>query len=345
MYGAWTRMGFPVSEEGKRIFKIVDRVGGLQKFMYEDNEVFETSLYLMAMQREPETVKVACKMTWDIFVTDWLENKNLLKTERGIVKSLYDIFFNSEGYFPAPAEALNFSSGMLQLHSEMDHDDEAYSTIIDYTQTIFGIITTAIDMMKIPLGEEFDDARTFHKVKVSGILMSVDMPELLQSLINEMYESNLSKNDFIQAALSLELLADTYDWNTAYYLERCEAPKFPAQSEFKRKEALFKLIASNFTKGGKIDQAIDTYNELLEAYQKYNFDLSGLSFCHGELCKSYAAMENTGRIDSSYFMVSYIGLGFPENRRGKDFIIEGMAFEHITSINHRLTRLYPVYLH
>ncbi|GMF03969.1 unnamed protein product [Ambrosiozyma monospora] len=127
LYAAWHKMGFPISEEGKRIFKNVDRAGGLQKFMYEGDELFTTSLYLMAMQRDPETVKIACKMTWDIFVTDWLENKSLFNTERGMVKSLYDIFFNSEGYFPSPSEALNFSSGMLQLHSEMDHDDEAYA--------------------------------------------------------------------------------------------------------------------------------------------------------------------------------------------------------------------------
>ncbi|GME75258.1 unnamed protein product [Ambrosiozyma monospora] len=171
--------------------------------------------------------------------------------------------------------------------------------------------------------------------------MSVDMPELLQSLINEMYESNIAKKDYIQAALSLELLANIYDWNTSYYLTACEAPKFPAQSEFKRKEALFKLMAANFVKGGKIDQAIDTYSELLEAYQKYNFDLNGLSFCHGELCKLYAAMENNGRIDSSYFLMSFIGLGIPEYLRGKNYILEGSAFEHITSLNHRLARLYP----
>ncbi|GME91335.1 unnamed protein product [Ambrosiozyma monospora] len=46
-------------------------------------------------------------------------------------------------------------------------------------------------------------------------------------------------------------------------------------------------------------------------------------------------------MDSSYFKISFIGLGFPPSIRGKEFIYEGLPFEHITSINHRLTRMYP----
>ncbi|GME97865.1 unnamed protein product [Ambrosiozyma monospora] len=212
---------------------------------------------------------------------------------------------------------------------------------MQFVDTLFEFLTTATELKSIPNGEEFDDDRTFHKIKVSSYLMNVDKPELLQSFINSMYEGNLAKNNPVQAALSLELLANTYDWDTSAYLPACAAPKFPAQSEFKRKEALYRLMASNFVKGGKVEQAVDCYSELLDAYKKYNFDLSGLSFCHGELCKSYAALETVGRMDSSYFKVSFIGFGFPTSLRGKEYIYEGLPFEHITSINHRLSRLYP----
>ncbi|GME78922.1 unnamed protein product [Ambrosiozyma monospora] len=192
----------------------------------------------------------------------------------------------------------------------------------------------------IPISAEFDYARTFLQIKISGFFMKVDKPELFQSLINSMYESSLAKKEFVQAALSLGLLAKTYDWDDSYYLPACEAPKFPAQSEFKRKESLFKMMASNFVKGGKVDQAIDIYNELLSAYKKYNFDLNGLSFCHGELCKAYRHLENTGTLDPSYFLLNFIGSGFPVHVRGKQFIHEDQPFMHITSLIQKLNRIH-----
>ncbi|GME75642.1 unnamed protein product [Ambrosiozyma monospora] len=280
-------------------------------------------------------------MFWEILVAEWLEKQTLYDLLKEIVSACYDVFFSSTTYMPGATEVQNFASVVLNIHNILDVEDESYHPFLEVSDTMFEFAKTAVEMMHIPHGEEFDDARTYYKINISGYLMKVDKPELLQSLVNEMYESNLKKNNFVQAALSLDLLADTYQWDTSYFLPKCKAPEFPAQSEFKRKEALYKLIAANYVKGGKIEQAIDTYNDLLEAYKKYNFDLSGLGFCHGQLCKSYNAMESTGRLDSSYFKVSFIGLGFPTSVRGKEYIYEGMHFEHITSMNHRLTRLYP----
>ncbi|GMF06389.1 unnamed protein product [Ambrosiozyma monospora] len=149
--------------------------------------------------------------------------------------------------------------------------------------------------------------------------MNVDKPELLQSLIHNMYEHYLSKNDFVQAALSLQLLADTYNWDPVAYLPPCETPQFPAQSEFKRKEALYTMMAKKFVKGNRLEQAVECYDELLDAYKTQNFDLVGLSFCHGELCKVFKSLENVGRLEPSYFMVHCIGYGFPsENRDYQD---------------------------
>ncbi|GME84587.1 unnamed protein product [Ambrosiozyma monospora] len=341
LYSCWQIWGFECSEDIKKRFNITTNAG-FQKLMYgKGNYGIIADILLMSFQRNKACIEYGSKMLWEIFVTEWTDKQDLFDIEQEIISGLYKILFSSDHYIPGATEIQNYSSYMLQLHAVLDPEDEAYHAILDIGNIMFDLEKTSVEMLSIPVGEEFDDARTFYKLHVAGLLMNIDKPEFLQSLINEMYESNLRKNNFVQAALSLELLANTYDWNNSYYLPACKAPKFSAQSEFKRKESLFRLMATNFVKGGKIEQAIDTYNELLEAYRNYNFDLSGLSFCHGELCKSYSAMESTGRLDSAFFKVSYIGLGFPKNLRGKDFIYEGLPFEHITSINQRLARLYP----
>ncbi|GMF03880.1 unnamed protein product [Ambrosiozyma monospora] len=100
-------------------------------------------------------------------------------------------------------------------------------------------------------------------------------------------------------------------------------------------------MATNFIKGGKVEQAVDCYEELLEAYKNYNFDLTGLSYCYTELGKAFNALESVGRLESTFFKISYIGYGFPLSIRNKEFIMEGLPFEHITSVSHRIARLYP----
>ncbi|GME82994.1 unnamed protein product [Ambrosiozyma monospora] len=322
LYAYWNKWGFECTEEEQKRFQ-VDRVGGFQKFIYVNDDFnMLTGLIRMSLQRNKECSLIASKMIWEILVAEWLEKKDFYSIEREIVSGLYDAFFSAVHYCPGPAEIENIANIASQMRCGLDIEDEVYHPLLALTTTMLEFASTAVHVMSIPHGEEFDDTRMFSKINISSYLMKVDKPELLHSLINEMYETNMAKKNFVQAALSLQLLADTYEWDTSYYLPECKGPVFPSQSEFKRKEELYKLIASNFMKGGNVYHAIDAYNELLDAYRKYNFDLDGLSFCHGELCKAYSAVENTGTLESSFFKVSFIGLGFPVIVRGKEYIYE-----------------------
>ncbi|GME70407.1 unnamed protein product [Ambrosiozyma monospora] len=244
-------------------------------------------------------------------------------------------------YSPEINEIKHFISTLKSHIIILDIEDEAYQPIMQFVNTMFDFLKAAASLKAIPDSQEFDDDRAFFKINVCGFLLNVDKPELLQSLINSMYEKYIDEKNYTQAALSLELLANIYSWNPTSYLPPSDHPHFPSQSEFKRKEALFIKMASNFNKGNKIEQAVETYQELLNAYNKFNFDLKGLSFCHTELATCFNNLEAEGRMESTYFKVAYIGHGFPDSLRGKEFIYEGKPFEHITSINQRINRMYP----
>ena len=71
-----------------------------------------------------------------------------------------------------------------------------------------------------------------------------------------MYEKYLSQNDYVQAALSLELLASTYSWDHHIIVPASFRPKFPEQSSFERKEILLKMIANNFVKGNSLEKLL-----------------------------------------------------------------------------------------
>ncbi|GMG55805.1 unnamed protein product [Ambrosiozyma monospora] len=283
-------------------------------------------------------------MFWSVIVSEWVQWRSLYELERVAISALYEIFFNKYTYSPETEEINTLIANLERLANVLDLEDEAHDPILKFIGTIFDFLTTAAEMKGFPESAEFDNDRVFYKLQVTSYLLNVDKPELMHSLINSMYESYIDKHDYTQAALALELLANTYSWDPNSYLPPCRAPRMPAQSEFKRKEYLYIQMARNFSRGNKVEQAIACYQILLDAYDRYSFDLDGLSHCHVEMSKCFRSLRNSGgglEFDCSYFVVMFIGLGFPSSLRGKSFVYEGLPFEHISAIGDRLCRLHP----
>lgn len=267
----------------------------------------------------------------------------LFLLEQRCVSALYDLFERRPtGYIPRAQDIRAFADSLLEdAQRNLDAEDIAQPAAARFADTIASYLDSFVGLQSIPAGAEFDDDRTFYKLRISGFLLDVGRPELFESFVAEMYRANLKKGNHAQAALSLQLLADTYEWNTATFLPACAYPAFPRQTMFARKAELYKAVASQFTKARQLVQAIGVFQALLDAYLRYNFDLVGLSHCHGQLARLYAAYEGTDRLEPTYFKIAFIGAGFPVSFRGKQFVYEGLPYEHISSISHRLIRLYP----
>lgn len=341
IYSSWENLGSPLSLEDKARFQL-EKFNGFQRDIVSmNNYKFLYNLFLFSMQRAKTCLFVGGKILWSIIAAEVAKDESLFDLERESVSSLYDLFEKKNAYTAEPLEINSLIHNLQKIPNKMDPEDTDVGEVNKFVKTLSLYLTSLSDLKRIPNGDEFDDDRTFHSLNISSFLMNVDKPELFQSFVNEMFEKNLSKNNFVQAALSLELLANTYDWDINAYLPECHTPQLPSQTAFKRKIDLFKIIATKFIMGHKLEQAVDIYTEMLNAYMSINFDLAGISFCHNELGKLYESLQTVDRLESTFFKISFIGLGFPESLRGKEFIYEGMAYEHITSINNRLNRLYP----
>lgn len=338
---SWDKLGDNSSLEDQARFQMT-KLGRYQPgvISLQSFDLFE-KIMLLSMQRSHVCLHTGVKILWCVIASELTTKEALFDLERQTTTSLYELFDRENIYTPQATEIKSFVDSMHKIIKKMDPEDADITEVLKFAKKISRYLASLAELKKVPAGEEFDDDRTFHRLNISSYLMNVDRPELFQSFINDMYESNLSKKNFVQAALSLELLANTYDWDIHTYLPACAKPKLPRQTAFKRKVDLFKTISSNFVLGNKLEQAVDIYSEMLNAYNNFNFDLAGLSFCHSELGKLYGSLENVDRLESTFFKISFIGFGFPESIRGKNFVYEGLPYEHITSINNRLTRLYP----
>lgn len=338
---SWDLLGNEVSTEDQARFQLLI-FGGFQNSIIMMNSYnLLKYMILFSMQRNESCLTSGIKMFWTVIASELVEKENLFDFEKESVTSLYDLFASDSVYSPQSMEIQNFITAFKNITTKMDSEDISYLEVTKLVKTLSRYLASLSELKQVPNGEEFDDDRTFHRLNISSYLMNVDRPELFQSFICDMYETYLSKKNYVQAALSLELLANTWEWDIDTYLPECIKPKLPSQTAFKRKADLFKIIAHNFIKGNKLEQAVDIYNEMLDAYLKFNFDLIGLSTCHTELGKIYSELEHVDRLESTFFKIAFIGLGFPESIRGKEFVYEGLPYEHITSVHTRLNRLYP----
>ncbi|KAK6201056.1 dedicator of cytokinesis protein 4 CRK binding protein [Scheffersomyces amazonensis] len=333
---AWDALAWDSTNEDIVRFNL-KKFGGYQVEYIANEYGIIPDLMLFALQKNKACQVVSVKILWSLLISEYLVNDGSIDIiEREAFIGLHDIYTRN-GYKPTPFEQTSLIN-RLKATIRIDREDEAFNVIYNFILNLSGFLEVLNDLVKVPIGPEFDDERTFHKLNINSYLKK---PEIFNSFINSMYEENLSKEDYIQAALSLELLASTYAWDHHTILSASIKPKFPEQSAFERKDALYKMIAGNFIKGNSLERAADIYNELLDAYHENTFDLKSLSFAHGKLSKLYLDLESSDKLMSSYFRVAFIGSGFPVDIRGKEQIYEGLPFEHITSIHERLLKLYP----
>lgn len=335
---AWDSLAWDSTEEDIVRFHLT-KFGGYQvEFISSDFAILQ-DLMLFALQRNPNCQEVAVKMLWSILVSEFILSDGIVDVERECLVGLHEIYYRT-AYKPGRNEQNSFIE-RIKSTIRLDIEDVVYSTIMQFISNLSNFMEVLNDLNNVPVGPEFEDDRTFHKLNIKAYLKNANKPELLYSFINQMYEDNLKKPNYVQAALCLELLASTIEWDHYTELPQSYRPKFPKQSAFERKEDLLKMIAQNYIKGNSLERATDTYNELLEAYSQHTYDLKSFAYVHQKLARLYLDMESSDKLSPSYFRVAYIGAGFPVNIRGKEQIFEGLPFEHITSIHERLLKLYP----
>lgn len=335
---AWDALAWEATDEDIVRFNLT-RFGGYQvEFINSDYGILP-SLVLFALQSNPSCQVVAVKMIWSILISEHILSGSIVDVEKECLTGLYEIYCGN-GYKPGKHEQATFID-KLKTTIRLDREDVAYEIVIKTLDNISGFLQVLNDLNSVPVGPEFEDDRTFHKLNANAFLKQANKPELFHSFVNQMYEENLKKHDYVQAALSLELLCSTYEWDQYQIVPASFRPRFPQQSSFDRKEALVKLVAQNYVKGNSLERAIDVYNDLLLAYNEHTYDLKSFAFVHNKLAKLYLELEASDKLSPSYFRVAFIGMGFPANIRGKEQIIEGHPFEHITSVHERLLKIYP----
>ncbi|CAK9435618.1 uncharacterized protein LODBEIA_P03450 [Lodderomyces beijingensis] len=335
---AWDALAWDATEDDVIRFNL-SKFGGYQVEFINDEFGILPDLMMFALQRHQECQTVAVKILWTILVSEYVVNDSLEEVEKECLIGLSDIY-EKHSYKPSKEDQTSFIE-RLKLTVRLDREDVAFGVFYGFIQSLTAFCSTLTYYNSVPFGPEFDEDRMFHQIKLKAQIKAAGKPEMFNSFVCKMYDDHVRKNDFAQAALSLELLASTYKWDHHEIVPASFRPKFPKQTSFERKEILYKMIAANFVKGNTLEKAADAYNELLDAYNEHTYDLKSFAYVHNKLSQLYLDLESSDKLEPSYFRVEAIGTGFPMYMRVISQIYQGLPYEHITSIHERLLKSFP----
>ncbi|SCV02688.1 LAMI_0H01970g1_1 [Lachancea mirantina] len=335
----WDALGADTSET--EIFDRfgLTRAGGFQNLLVRAEKLFVRDIMEFVFQNHTDARRVGAKLIFGLTVNCWMAF-GTLEPVMALTTSEVCFAYQSGKFVPTYYGTENYLKSLL-FTVHLRRDDPLLDSLMKVLRLARDLLFILAESSEIPDDKEFDDDRTAHQIAVFGYLLKINKPEEFHRLVNDLFVFNIRKKDYVQAALCLELLARTYNWNPNDTLPSTSYPPLPEQSSFERREYLYKEAARNFYRGLKLEKALSIYKELAQAYEKINYDLNGLALVHGQISRLYTDLQTVDRLVPTYFKVTLAGFGFPSSLRDKSFIYEGLPFEHISSMQHRISVSHP----
>ena len=131
---------------------------------------------------------------------------------------------------------------------------------------------------------------------------------MYQRYIYKLHDLHLAAGDYVEAALTLKLHADQLEWSPRVLHADL---RFPAQSEWRRKEQLLDQVVTYLDRGRGWELGIPLLKELAQQYETQVLDYGKLSETLRTMARFYDQMMTEMRPEPEYFRVGFFGQGLP----------------------------------
>ncbi|ODQ64123.1 hypothetical protein NADFUDRAFT_53100 [Nadsonia fulvescens var. elongata DSM 6958] len=334
----WDFLGWDASAEDMTRFGI-KKFGGYQVQLFGGETSIVEDVLNLCLSKHVAVQTDAIRVFCTIIVGEWALNEDLSAIEKEVIGAIDDIFATKQ-FLPGEREKNRFIK-ILRSVIKIDHEDEAYAPISSLINNMDEFLDLSIELKNVPEGEFFNDDKIFHSLNVLNFLKHVGKIEIFSKHVYEISQGHLGKHNYVQAGLALTLLGSAYTWNTQVVLPSSEQPVFPSQTEFQRKEALYRDAINAYTKGESFEHAIAATKELMTAYEEVTFDFRKLSSLTSSLSKLYENVDKVRRAYATYFRVAFIGKSFPKSLGNRQFIYQGSPYDKLETIHDNLRKTYP----
>ncbi|KAK4555631.1 Deoxycytidine kinase 1 [Recurvomyces mirabilis] len=331
----WTAIGWETDEDSRKLHGI-ERLGGYQvQFVPElIAPIVELCLSVHASLRS-----VAIEVLRTMIISTWEIDQDLAVVQTAMIDCLDKLGRQrplAETYLQK-----TFISEMLELFKPLQDTEEEglYHAVVEMFERIENLLGM---LASVHQGNAMNDSsRIMDTLRLMEFLKDVQSDEAYIRYVHQLADLQAKAGNHTEAGLALKLHAERYEWDPLAPLQEMTEPKWPAQTAFERKEALFFDMCLAFERGQSWQRALQAYKELASQYESNVFDFSKLARSQRAMASIHERIAKGDRPNARYFRVVYKGLGFPVTLRDKQFIFEGHSTERLASFEDRLRQLHP----
>ncbi|CAH1759237.1 2984_t:CDS:2 [Entrophospora sp. SA101] len=319
----WNAIGWEQGKEGK--------MGGYQvRFI---NTLLGPMLEL-CLSHHDELRSAATTVLFSMIVTQYMLEKDLKQIESDII-DIFDRLFMSE----TKGDEMSCSYFIAQLKGLFEEslvDMDLRDAMIKFLDSLNEFLELLLGVRELPEGEEFQDDRIMCTLKLMKFIKTIERNQIYIKYVHQLVQMQINSHNFVEAALTLKLHSDLYNWDPNIEVEALPELNFPKQSAFDRKERLYIQILGYFVKGKAWEYGIEICKELAKQFECTTFEYQRLS----NILKQQAVLHENiimkERYFSEYFRVGFYGRGFPASLQNRQFIYRGFEWEKIGAFCERM---------
>ncbi len=248
----------------------------------------------------------AVQILYSMVVSQYQEHRHFDDIEHELISKL-DSLFMSDSKADDLSRAF-FITQLRHLFEASNVEEQLRAKVSNFLDSVDLFLEMLLSVRALPEGEEFSDDRVIATVRYIPILSRLGHPHPLPASPHEFHspyrprrdlhqictstrqcgchpspprrlyfssicrQMHLQSQNYVEAALTLKLHADLYEWNLNSFVEPMEDLLLPQQSQFHRKETLHLLILDYFGKGKAWESAIEICKELAYQHSEVTFD-------------------------------------------------------------------------
>ncbi|KHO01867.1 Dedicator of cytokinesis [Metarhizium album ARSEF 1941] len=283
--------------------------------------------------------RMAVEVLQTMIVSEWTLSEDLTVIQTEMIDSL-DQFFKSKPLTESLLQKL-FIAELLERFSPLSEipDEPLYVAVRELVCTL----DEFLDLLVAVHGCDDNGEATniINRLRLMEFLRDMQKEEIFVRYVHQLAALQAESRNHAEAGLALRLHADLYEWDPTRQVKALADPRFPAQTQFERKEKIYFDMIKHFEEGESWSNALTAYKELQAQYESNVFDFAKLARTERAIATIYETISKSEKLIPRYFKVVYKGLGFPSGIRDKEFIYEGAPTERAAAFTDRMQEQYP----
>lgn len=344
MQTTWHALGFPGKDHPVSF--------GRYQALLANNPVLIENVLDMCLVSNESVQKLAVQLLFGMAMTNWsmVEDKPCTRIETSqaqveafqgqIIVALCSVFDRRQ-ILPVVADCTYFSNSLEAIiNLNLPKGSEVELSLSNMTQEVIEFVDLLLDLKWIPPSDTYDDLRTFHSLNVFDFLLRNGKVDIFVRYVHALAVSNERRGNYSQAAIAYGILAKSLSLDMHKQHTTLRKVNGQDKSQFEVWAAITHLRVHYYCLDRAYEMAISAVKELMFAYETVSFNFQQLAAHSKLLSDLYRELSVNERVLPKFFLVSFLGSGFPKLLQGHHYIFEGLPWDRVEAVN-RLLEIFP----